>query len=583
MFTLTNARFGMHGRTPPRGNNRAKTGILQILTTIFSGVRRPSRRSPKPSTETFVNSLNTIFATSVATAGLKQARSHIARVFLCCAIFASVTGLCSAVTTNNNSSEWIIPTGNAQPTSIILGPDNSIWFPEFFGGKIGRIDTNGNFVEFTISTSNPDPFGIATGPDGNIWFTENYANKIGRLNLHTGVINDWSIPTANSQPSGIAVGPDNNLWFLEYGGDKIGVINTNGQFLHEYTNNIQTNSLLYAIVKGPDNNIWFTDTGHGRIGRINTNGLVMLFQLPATNAGPTDIIVGPDNAMWFTESTTNKIGRLTTDVFASPPNTNALTEYILPFTSVTTTSPNQPYGLLSGNDGNIWFGDRGVGSIDRLILNTPGTNVTQFFPPTANSGPTRLAIGADRNIWFGESANNIGRLLTNGLLTSSVQDILLTNGLTINGVIASFQDAFPPDQPHTAFSATINWGDGSSVTTSVNPSSISINHLGVDSYQVIANHTYVNAPGNLLPATLFITDSNGDTAIDTFSVSLLPVLTIQLTNNNQVVVSWPSAFTSFKLQTKTNFAGTNWITMSNLVGNKFTNTITTPTLYRLKK
>jgi streptogramin lyase len=511
----------------------------------------------------------------------KASRPRAALCLLLCAIFVSVANLCLAVNTNNNSTEWLIPSFNAAPTSLIKGTNATLWFTEFMAGRIGHIDTNGNIEEFVIPTSPSDPFGITVGPDGNFWFTEFYANKIGRLTHSNGVFKEWTIPTSNSLPSGITVGADNNLWFLEYGGDKIGVINTNGQFLIEYTNNIQVNSLLYGMVKGPDSNIWFTGSGYGRIGRITTKGVVSQFQLPATNAGPTDIIVGPDNALWFNEFVTNKIGRITTDVFDVPTNT-AFQEIVLPNSGVSTIT-NSPYGLALGADGNIWFADRGLGSIDRLLINSSGTNVTQFFPPSTNSGPSRLTTGPDGNMWFAEAgANNIGRLFLNGLLTSSAPDIVLTNGLTFNGVIATFTDSFPPDQPHTAFSATIEWGDGTTVTTAANPASVSIVHIATNSYVLNASHTYAGT--GPFTATIIIADSNGDTAIDSVPVIFAPVLAIHSATNGQSVISWPAGFTGFSLQVNSNLTSTNWVTLSNVVGARYTNNPAAPTtFYRLKK
>ena len=56
-----------------------------------------------------------------------------------------------------------------------------MWFVEDNGSKIGRISPNGVITEYVIPTPNSVPFSIVSGSDGAIWFTEQGGNKIGRL------------------------------------------------------------------------------------------------------------------------------------------------------------------------------------------------------------------------------------------------------------------------------------------------------------------------------------------------------------------------------------------------------------------
>jgi len=50
------------------------------------------------------------------------------------------------------------------------------------GGQIGEITPSGVITQSGSGLASPD--GIAAGPDGNIWFTEFDGGKIGRLDLH---------------------------------------------------------------------------------------------------------------------------------------------------------------------------------------------------------------------------------------------------------------------------------------------------------------------------------------------------------------------------------------------------------------
>src|SRR2546428_13340694 len=64
-----------------------------------------------------------------------------------------------------------IPSPNAQPIEIVLGPDGNLWFTEQNTSAVGRVTPDGVITEFPTPTSGfPDD--ISAGPDGNVWFTE---------------------------------------------------------------------------------------------------------------------------------------------------------------------------------------------------------------------------------------------------------------------------------------------------------------------------------------------------------------------------------------------------------------------------
>jgi len=360
-------------------------------------------------------------------------------------IFPAVTRAAAIV-------EFPIPSGGAQPLTMVYGPDGALWFAEYWVGRIGRVDTNGFFTEYPIPTSPSNPFGLVNGPDGNLWFTESYTNKIGRITTN-GIFKEFSIPTPKCQPRGITVGPDGYLWFLEYAGNKIGRVDTNGTNWAEYTNGLSAIAGLNNLVTGPDGNLWFTESIVGNLGRITTNGVITEFPLPYTNSGPFGIITGPDGALWFSEFFSNKLGRITTD--ATPGLTNFFREFQLPTNIDVVLVTNQPYGLTVGMDGNIWFADYGGSSIGRMTTNGA---VTKFFTPTTNSFPTFLTPTPDGAIWFGEYVGSfagfpqaIARLILPVLgiaPSTNVSQVLLT--WTTNAPTAQLQT--------NSDLTTTNWG-----------------------------------------------------------------------------------------------------------------------------
>ena len=77
-------------------------------------------------------------------------------------------------------------------------------------------------TEWALPTVDSSPLGIFVS-DGSVYFTEFWGNKIGRLDRSTGVFNEWIIPTNNSYPMGISV-TGSLVYFTEYAGDKIGCL-----------------------------------------------------------------------------------------------------------------------------------------------------------------------------------------------------------------------------------------------------------------------------------------------------------------------------------------------------------------------
>jgi virginiamycin B lyase len=95
------------------------------------------------------------------------------------------------------------------------------------------------------------------------------------------------------------------------------------------------------------------------IGRLTTAG-VFTNEFPIPQGGgpePYGIVSGPDGALWFTEFAGFRIGRVSTS--------GVFTEYLLPgisFNGSSYTGPtsDDPLGITSGPDGALWFTEAGT-------------------------------------------------------------------------------------------------------------------------------------------------------------------------------------------------------------------------------
>ncbi len=252
---------------------------------------------------------------------------------------------------------------------------------------------------------------------------------------HATTITEFPLPNAGHRPVAIAAAPSGSLWFSEHGASALG----SGTLAGAITETGGLSGATYGIAAAPSGDIWATENPAGEIAQLTAGGTLHEYSAGIPHNGqPQQITPGPGGqTMWFTQWTPSKI--------ASIDPTGQITEYGV---------PNQPWGITTGPDGNLWFTEYGdPGAIGRLNPATHG--VTEFRPGlTSNSRPTAITAGPDGNLWFTETANpgRIGRITPTGTITE------YTTGLTPN----SDPDArSPPDPTATCGSPSRPTRDGS--------------------------------------------------------------------------------------------------------------------------
>jgi virginiamycin B lyase len=112
------------------------------------------------------------------------------------------------------------PSGQANLVNIVSDSTGNIWFVEASNNKICKFSpSNQQFTEYAVPTPYGYPWDIDDDENGNIWFTERIGNKIGQL-LQSGIFNEYSVPTAIALPTGIVCTRD-GVWFAEEESNKI--------------------------------------------------------------------------------------------------------------------------------------------------------------------------------------------------------------------------------------------------------------------------------------------------------------------------------------------------------------------------
>jgi virginiamycin B lyase len=145
--------------------------------------------------------------------------------------------------------------------SLVLGPDQNVWFPTG-DGLMAQLIPGQDTRYFSLGPSFADD--LCVGPDGALWFADGRRHQIGRMDL-SGNTEAFDLPLG-SGPSRIIEGPDGALWFTEESGDKIGRMTVKGD-LTQYPIPT-TGGLPHALTVGGDDNIWFTEKASGKVGRL---------------------------------------------------------------------------------------------------------------------------------------------------------------------------------------------------------------------------------------------------------------------------------------------------------------------------
>jgi virginiamycin B lyase len=219
------------------------------------------------------------------------------------------------ITTAGQISEYALPTPNAAPQSIALGPDGNLWFTELAGNKIGRIGVNGTITEFELPRRGEVqcgfvcPYGIARGLDGALWFTESQlsaggGNRVGRLTTD-GQLTEYPLPSANALPTCITAGRD-LVYVCESRTSRIAEVGRTGAVTERELPGAAAGSAAVAAVATIDGRVWIVvgrqnsgAAGGGEVAILGRDGSFTNYQVPASAAVREGAAVDASGQLWF--------------------------------------------------------------------------------------------------------------------------------------------------------------------------------------------------------------------------------------------------------------------------------------------
>jgi streptogramin lyase len=302
----------------------------------------------------------------------------------------------------------------SRPGSVVPGTDGNVWFT-VVGKKpaIGRITPAGEITEFRAGLDpKSEPTGIVAGADGNLWFGDlSSIAAVGRV-TPDGAITEFGPgpPPGSGALGGPVAGPDGNLWFAigSYKSLGIGRITPLGEITG--FGGLSPQSLSVGpLAAGADGNLWFTARGQEEydaqgkrvtsgyataIGRVTPSGEVTEFgeclHTGPPYTGPNSLVAGPDGNVWYTSTTTRSLPNVgTPPAIGRVTPAGEITEFRAGLHYAST-----PDDIVAGPDGALWFTDRELGRIGRIVPSTspPNTFLVQQTKRPGRNGVTEVPV-----------------------------------------------------------------------------------------------------------------------------------------------------------------------------------------------
>jgi virginiamycin B lyase len=124
-------------------------------------------------------------------------------------------------------SEYKLPEG-ARPRRLAIARDDSVYFTDFKGGNLGRLEPATGTVRMWASPGGRDsgPYGIAITPDGLVWYSESGVkpNTIIQLDPKTEKFARARIPSGGGVVRNMAATADGRVYIACSGVDKVGIV-----------------------------------------------------------------------------------------------------------------------------------------------------------------------------------------------------------------------------------------------------------------------------------------------------------------------------------------------------------------------
>jgi virginiamycin B lyase len=126
--------------------------------------------------------------------------------------------------------------------SIFADPGNNIWFLDFAGENIGKIDAKtGEVALYPTPTKRSRPRRGRLDDQGRVWFAEFAQERVGMFDTRTEKFKEWEVPGKFFAPYDAALDKNGDLWTAGMNADRILRMSTETGRFTEYPLPHQTN------------------------------------------------------------------------------------------------------------------------------------------------------------------------------------------------------------------------------------------------------------------------------------------------------------------------------------------------------
>ena len=124
--------------------------------------------------------------------------------------------------------EYPLPPGSRSRRLAIAADENTLYFTDFSGGNLGKLDLSVGATVLLPSPGGPDsnPYGLTLTPDGMVWYTETGAqpNNIVRFDPRFSKFASAPIPFATGAVHDVTATRDGQVYLTSSGVDKLGAV-----------------------------------------------------------------------------------------------------------------------------------------------------------------------------------------------------------------------------------------------------------------------------------------------------------------------------------------------------------------------
>jgi len=112
--------------------------------------------------------------------------------------------------------------GNHSPYGLVADAANNLFFMDFGGEAIGRIDARtGQAMIYPTPTPRSRPRRTMMDREGKVWFAEFAANKVAMFDPAKESFREWDVPTPHTYPYDVFVDRNGELWSGSMSSDRI--------------------------------------------------------------------------------------------------------------------------------------------------------------------------------------------------------------------------------------------------------------------------------------------------------------------------------------------------------------------------